>query len=138
MRVLVDGAWCFASSSLLTQEEADRIAGQAVRIARASARALRQPVELDARPPARGTYRTQVREDPFAVPVEEKIGNLLAADAAMSRVEGVAVTEALYRGQREWKTFASTDGSETEQEITHVGGGIEVNAVEGDELQRRT
>jgi TldD protein len=39
---------------------------------------------------------------------------------------------------REWRSFADTDGSDVEQEITHVGAAIEVNAVDGDELQRRT
>ena len=138
VRVLVDGAWGFASSSRTTAEEADRVASEAVRIARASASALRQPAELDDRPPARGSFRTPVAEDPFAVPIEEKIGDLLAADAAMSRVPGIAFTEAIYRAHREWKTFAATDGSDTEQEITHVGAAIEVNATDGDELQRRT
>ena len=44
----------------------------------------------------------------------------------------------MYGAQREWKTFAATDGSYTEQVITHVGSGIEANAVDGDELQRRS
>ena len=70
VRVLVDGAWGFASSHVLTAEEADRVAGEAVRIARASATALREPVVLDDRPPAHGTYETPVQEDPFAVPLE--------------------------------------------------------------------
>src|SRR6187402_892803 len=51
VRVLVDGAWGFASSHVLTTAEADRVADDAVRIARASATALRNPVALDDRPP---------------------------------------------------------------------------------------
>ena len=43
VRVLVDGAWGFASSHVLTAAEADRVAAEAVRIARASATALREP-----------------------------------------------------------------------------------------------
>src|SRR5262245_1403525 len=69
IRVLVDGAWGFASSHTLTAKEADRIAGEAVRIARASATALREPVVLDDRRPAHGTYETPIQEDPFAVPL---------------------------------------------------------------------
>ena len=42
------------------------------------------------------------------------------------------------RAQREWKTFAATDGSLTEQTITHVGAAVEANAVDGDEHQRRS
>src|SRR6476659_264912 len=60
VRVLVDGGWGFASSSVLTAAEADRVAVDAVRIARASATALRDRVQLDDRPPAHGTYETPI------------------------------------------------------------------------------
>ncbi|MEA2608861.1 MAG: TldD protein [Chloroflexota bacterium] len=138
VRVLVDGAWGFASSHILTTAEADRIAGEAVRIARASATALRNPTRLDDRAPARGRYETPLEEDPFAVPLETKIANLLAADEAATRVKGIAFTESSYGAQREWKTFAATDGSLTEQVITHVGSAVEANAIDGDEHQRRS
>ena len=138
VRVLVDGAWGFASSNRLTTAEADRVAGQAVRIAKASATALRDRVRLDDRPPAHGTYETPVEEDPFEVPLEQKIQLLLAADAAANRAKGVTFSETRYDARREWKTFAATDGSFTEQTITHVGAGVEANAIEGDEHQRRS
>ncbi|MDF2734563.1 MAG: TldD/PmbA family protein, partial [Chloroflexota bacterium] len=113
VRVLVDGAWGFASSHALTNPEADRVAGEAVRIARASATALRDPMVLDGRPPATGTFETPVEEDPFTVPLERKIADLLAADEAAAGVKGIAFTESMYAAQREWKTFAATDGSYT-------------------------
>jgi TldD protein len=138
IRVLVDGAWGFASSHRIEPEEADRVAGEAVRIARASATALRNRVQLDDRPPASGTYETSVDDDPFEVPLETKVGDLLAADRAAGAVKGVTFTESTYAAQREHKTFAATDGSYTEQTITHVGAGVEANAVEGDEHQRRS
>ncbi|MHB8399794.1 MAG: TldD/PmbA family protein [Candidatus Limnocylindrales bacterium] len=138
VRVLVDGAWGFAASNRLETAEIDRVAAEAVRIARASATALRRPVILDDRPPAHGTYETPVAEDPFAVGLETKIADVLAADAAMNRVKGIAYTESMYAAQREWKTFAATDGSFTEQTITHVGSAVEANAVDGDEHQRRS
>src|SRR5689334_11262623 len=109
VRVVVDGAWGFASSHVLTTAEADRIAGEAVRIARASATALRDPAVLADRPVAKGTYETPVQEDPFTVPLEQKIADLLAADQAASGVEGIAFTESMYAAQREWKTFAASD-----------------------------
>ncbi|MEA2545425.1 MAG: TldD protein, partial [Chloroflexota bacterium] len=138
IRVVVDGAWGFASSSQLTAVEADRVAAEAIRIARASATALRDRVRLDDRPPAHGTFESPVEEDPFAVPLEQKIGDLLAADEVARNVKGVAFTEARYDAQRETRTFAATDGSWTEQTFTHVGAGIETNAIEGDEHQRRS
>jgi len=138
IRVLVDGAWGFAASHVLTTAEADRVAGEAVRIARASATALRRPVQLDDRPPAHGTFETPVEVDPFSVPLETKIADLLAADEAAARVKGIAFTESMYAAQREWKVFAASDGSFTEQTITHVGSGVEANAVEENEHQRRS
>ena len=56
----------------------------------------------------------------------------------MNEVKGIAFTESLYSAQREWKTFAASDGSFTEQVITHIGAGLEANAIEGDEHQRRS
>jgi len=138
IRVLVDGAWGFSSSHRLDPAEADRVAAEAVRIARASATALRNRVRLDDRPPAGGRYETPVREDPFAVPLETKIADLLAADRAVGAVKGITFTESMYAAQREEKTFAATDGSYTEQVTTHVGSGFEANAVDGDEHQRRS
>jgi TldD protein len=86
----------------------------------------------------RGRFETPVEVDPFAIPLEQKIGDLLAADEAMRRVEGIAFADTTFGAQREEKTFAASDGSFTEQTITHVGAGIEANAVDGDEHQRRS
>jgi TldD protein len=138
VRVLVDGAWGFASSYHLDLAEADRVAALAVRIARASATALRDRVQLDARPPAHGRYETPLEEDPFAVPLERKIADLMTADRAAGAVRGVTFTESSYGAQREEKTFAASDGSYTEQAITHLGAAVEANAIEGDEHQRRS
>ena len=138
VRVLVAGAWGFASSHHLDLAEADRVAALAVRIAKASGTALRTPVTLDHRPPAHGRYETPIAEDPFKIPVERKIWHLLEADLAAGKVAGVSFTESTYGAQREDKTFAATDGSFTEQTITHVGAAVEANAIEGDEHQRRS
>ncbi len=138
VRVLVDGAWGFAASHRLDLDEADRVAALAVRIARASATALRDRVALDDRPPAHGRYETPVEEDPFTVPLERKIGDLLAADRAAGAIKGISFTESSYGAVREQKTFAATDGSYTEQVITHIGAAVEANAIEGDEHQRRS
>ncbi len=138
VRVIVGGAWGFAASHHLTAAEADRVAAEAVRIARASATAIRTHVTLDGRPPAKGRFESPVAEDPFAVPLDRKIADLLTADRAMGAVKGIAWTESVYGAQRERKTFAASDGSYTEQVITHIGAGLEANAIEGDEHQRRS
>lgn len=138
IRVIVDGAWGFSSSALLEPSEAERIGREAVEIARASAIARRVPVELDDTPPATDTYRTPYREDPFAVSLDEKVRILMDADAAMARVEGVAIREGSMFSGRERKTFASSAGAWVEQEIVEAGGGIEATAVNESEMQQRS
>jgi TldD protein len=138
VRVLVDGAWGFASSGQLDGAEADRVAGLAVRIARASARHARHPVALSDRPPALGRYETPLDEDPFTVPVDQTVDMLLEAERAMAGVDGTTTTSADYHAHREWKDFMATDGSHTEQVTTHVGAGLEVNAANDDDVQRRS
>ena len=138
VRVLADGAWGFASSGRLDGEEADRVAALAVRIARASARHARRPVVLADRPAALGRYQTPFDEDPFGVPLDQTVALLLEAERAMAAVAGTTTTQADYHAYREWKDFRATDGSQTEQIITHIGASLEVNAAGEDDVQRRS
>jgi TldD protein len=138
MRVLVDGAWGFSSSARLDPDEADRIAAEALEIARASRRALRDPVQLDDTPPVTDTYRTPVSEDPFGVALDEKLRILMEADERMGAVAGVAIRESNIVGGRERKTFASSAGAWIEQEIVEAGAGIEATAVNESEMQQRS
>jgi len=138
LRVLVNGAWGFSSSAQLEPAEADRIAGEAVEIARASGLARKGPVELDDTPTITDTYRTAYAEDPFAVSLDDKLRILMEADAAMARVPGVAIREGNVVAGREIKTFASTAGARIEQEIVEAGGGIEATAINDSEMQQRS
>ncbi len=138
VRLLRDGAWGFSSSSLLEPDEAERVAREAAEIAAASGSATRERVQLDDTPPARGTYATPFVEDPFSVSLDEKLRILLEADAEMSRVPGVSVREGTIEWARERKTFASTEGAHTEQELVESGCGIEATAVDDNEVQQRS
>jgi TldD protein len=138
VRVLLDGSWGFASSAELSTRQAEEVATAAVAIARASARVRARRVALAAGPVVRDTYRTPVRRDPFAVPLDERIALLLRADEAMRRVPEVAVAASAIGISRETKVFASSEGSLIEQEITETGCGIEATAVGGGEVQRRS
>jgi TldD protein len=138
VRVLVDGAWGFSSSANLDLAEAERITREALDIASASGIAGGAPVELDDTEPAKDSYRTPYEEDPFAVSLDDKLAILMAADAGMARVPGVAIREANMTAGRERKTFASLAGAWIEQEIVEAGGGIEATAVNESEMQQRS
>jgi TldD protein len=138
VRVLVDGAWGFASSRELTIEEIDNVSRQAVEIARASS--LAQGEKVDLGPPVKsvGNYQTPVEIDPFSVSLEEKLGVLLAADSEMARVGTVRVRQGNLVSIREKKWFANTEGAFTEQTIIETGGGIIATAVGETEVQTRS
>ena len=138
VRVLVDGYWGFASGHRMTLEEADRVAAEAVRIARASALVRGKGAELG--PPAAivDSYATPFQKDPFAVPLDEKIDLLLRATEAMMGVSHIVMAEANSYCQREEKLFVSTEGSEVRQTLVETGCGIEATAVDEGEVQRRS
>ncbi|MGH2521577.1 MAG: TldD/PmbA family protein [Anaerolineales bacterium] len=138
VRVLVDGAWGFASSRELTPAEVDRVADLAVKIARASALVRGDPARLGPAVTSRGAYVTPIQTDPFTTSTEDKLGLLLRADAAMARAAGVKVRRGNMVFIREQKSFANTEGADTEQIIYEAGAGIEAIAVAGDEVQRRS
>ncbi|MEX0710426.1 MAG: TldD/PmbA family protein [Chloroflexota bacterium] len=138
VRVLVDGAWGFAGSSRLERSDVERVTAEALAIARASGLASREPIVLDDTPPAIADFRTPFGEDPFAVPLDEKLGILFEADAAMARVPGVTLRTGSMEFGRERKTFASSEGARITQDLVEAGGGIEALAVNDSEVQRRS
>jgi TldD protein len=138
VRVIVNGAWGFASSSLVTLQEAVRVAAQAAEVAAASSLVQSGHVSLGPREVHVANYQTPVQTDPFSIPLQDKIALLLAADESMRRVKGVAVTEANMEFLRESKVFASSEGSYITQEFTESGAGIEATALGEDELQTRS
>jgi TldD protein len=70
--------------------------------------------------------------------VEDKLGALAAADDALRRAGGVAVSRAIFLAWRTAKLFASTEGALCEQRITECGGGVSALAVADGETQVRS
>jgi TldD protein len=138
VRVIVDGAWGFASSSRLEIDEVDKVTALAIEIARASAIVSGGLVDLGPPEVNVGSYRTPVKVDPFEVSLDRKIDLLLRCDKAMRRTKGVAVAEGNMLSIREDQVFASTEGSSIEQHIVETGVGLVATAVGADEVQRRS
>ncbi len=140
VRVVVDGAWGFASSARLGPAEVDRVTALAVQIARASA--LFKVLDVDLGPPAGyvGTYRTPVEIDPWEVSLEKKLDVLLKADQGLRATPGVMVATSGLAFWQEDKTFANTEGAFLEQTVVESGGGVEAMAVDRErgEVQKRS
>jgi TldD protein len=138
VRVLVDGAWGFASSRELSNAEVDQVTDQALQIARASALVSGEKVNLGPAVTSQGTYQTPYQIDPFSVSLEDKLALLMAADAEMGKVQGIRTRRSNCSVIREHKKFANTEGAFTEQTIYETGGGIQATAVGGGEVQIRS
>jgi TldD protein len=138
VRVIVDGAWGFASSARLERDQVEEVTTLAIEIARASAIVSGGLVDLGSPEVNVGSYRTPVKVDPFEVSLDRKIDLLLRCDKAIRRTKGVAVAEGSMIFIREDQVFASTEGSFIEQQIVETGVGLVATAVGADEVQRRS
>ncbi|MCL0095340.1 TldD/PmbA family protein [Dehalococcoidia bacterium] len=137
VRVVVDGAWGFASTSKMERKEIEAITDLAVRIARASALTKKENVVLSPAEKVVADYRTPVKIDPFTVPLAKRVDLLLEADGLL-REKGVRISQAFMSLFGEKKIFANTEGSYISQGILGCGGGIAATAVKDGEVQVRS
>ena len=138
VRVIADGSWGFAASPNLTLEEGERVAEEAVRIARASALTKRADVRLAPVEPVEGLFKTDWKIDPFDIALEDKIGLLKDADKLLRENEKIKVTDCSMNFWNFDQVFASTEGAYIEQKKIESGAGISATAIEGSEVQRRS
>ncbi len=139
VRVVVDGCWGFAALSDVTRAAAaGKTAKLAAKIAVASGLApCGEPVKLAPGGKGHGEYRTPAVEDPFAIPVDEKLELLLAAEKRLQGEE-LAVTQAFMSLHRKNTWFANSEGTSFDQEITESGAGLAATAVRNGEVQVRS
>lgn len=118
IRVLLGGAWGFASTSDLSRESIQRTARNAVAIASAN-RANVNPgsFEWADEPAHTAPFRTPCEVDPFSVSLDEKIALLLRINEAVRAVKGVSKASSHMRFRRQHRYFVNTDGSSFETDI---------------------
>ena len=139
IRVLVRGSWGFVGVSEPNRHDVAVAARRAVDTARAAAILQDRPVELARQTPQRSLYRTQIRRDPLAVPVEDKLALLMGLDAKLRGVAGVDLARARFQALRQRRIFVSSEGSELDQELVSTGIGCQAGVVDADGgLQLRT
>jgi TldD protein len=136
VRVRVGGAWGFAGTRDVSRAGLREALARALAVAAAQPRAPKTPLTVE--PPARGRWESGATTSPFAVPLEDKLSKLVAADQSMRTDPRIAVTTAHMVALEEARTFASTEGSLCEQLTTESGGGMSAIATSGDEVQVRS
>jgi TldD protein len=128
LRVLVRGAWGFAATDRTGDDAMRALVDDAIQRAEASATTQRRAVALAPQAPQRGTYRTDLREDPFAVPIARRVELVRAADAAL-RGPNARTTRAGVTAFRTGKRLVTSDGTDVEQEIVESATTLSVLAV---------
>ena len=138
IRVLVDGAWGFASARDLSMSEIDRLTDRAFEIARASALVRGDKVDLGPAVASEGTYRTPVDIDPFTISLDQKVSVLMETDQLLASVSDIKARILNLVFIKERKSFANSDGARTDQTIIETGGGMTAYAVGEGEVQQRS
>jgi TldD protein len=136
VRVRAGGSWGFAATGGTGKADAEAALERALAVAAAQPPASGAPLAPE--PPARGHYESPADRDPFAVPLEEKLAVLVAAEAGLRTEPGVVLTLARFEALRVDKLFASTEGALCGQRLTECGGGLTAVAVNGDDSQSRS
>ena len=129
VRVLVDGAWGFASAGSVNVPAAQRAAEEAIAIARAAKGVSKTRVELAAAPVVTGTWSTPMKIDPFKVPLADKAQFLLELWPLVKDVPNVKFATASFEALGEEKIFMSSEGSRIEQSQVRVWPSFSVTAV---------
>jgi TldD protein len=130
VRVIVDGAWGFAASPLVSPAEIVRITGEAVQVAKANAALKAKPVVLAPVPVYKDYWRTPHERDPFSVPIEEKLELIRKAAAEVKKGEQVFAANAILAFRSEDKYFASSEGSSIQQLNLQTYGNVGATAVD--------
>ncbi len=138
VRALIGSSWGFFATAELADADARAAGERAAAIATASATVPGPAVPLADVPVVDDHYETPFDENPFAVPLSEKVDMLVAVTATMQSVAGVALANASLRFFDTEKWFVSSQGHRISQHIVESGGGFDATALGESESQRRS
>jgi len=138
VRVIVDGAWGFASTDDMSRQGIDATAARAVEIARASALAKKQDVQLAPESKTVDRWEGPCRIDPFSIPVSSCLDLMLKIDAELRKVKNITLSEVAMDFNRIDQLFMSSIGSEIRQIKNQTGTGFVATSFAGNEIQRRS
>ncbi len=128
VRVILDGAWGFASGVALTESEAVTIAETAVTVARVAAKMTSRPVELAPEPVHKDvSWVSAYAVNPLEVPLAEKTGLFADWTSELLRADGVDHATGGAQQIQENKYYADLEGSSITQQRVRVEPHLEVH-----------
>lgn len=138
IRVIVNGAWGFAGTSILERDNIVETARRAIQIAKASSLAKKKDVILSPAPKIVTTWSNNFKINPFDVPLDKKVSLLIESAKIMSKVKDIKIAEGSMDFWETQKLFINSEGTEILQHIIESGGGICAYAIRDGEVQRRS
>src|SRR5438477_7591568 len=138
VRVIVDGAWGFASSADLKRPSVESTTARAVEIAKASAKVKQSEVSLVPEKPVTAEWSTPYQIDPSTISIEQNLALLQKIDTELRSVQGVTLAETNMNFRREEQWFFSSEGAEIHQTKYVTGAGYVAYAFAGSEIQKRS
>ncbi|MFQ6132334.1 MAG: TldD/PmbA family protein [Armatimonadota bacterium] len=138
VRVLVDGAWGFASMTAARQDEMDECIEAAFAMAKASRQRLGEMSALAEAEAVEDKVTAEYEKDPSSVPIGEKMNILRGYEqAAIGKHKGKLVnTSVSYSETTERMVLCNTRGTLIDSESMRVMVGANVTAQEGEVRQR--
>ena len=129
VRLVVDGSLGFAAASDLSPDSEARAVRDAAALARQLRPMLDERVRLAPEPVHRATWVAQVEVDPFGLPTDSKVGQLLEWSRA-GLLAGARFAEAYCLSVKEQRLFVSTEGTRTVQQRVRVHPVLEVGLID--------
>ncbi len=131
VRVIADGCWGFAAVvDAKSEAQTARAAEEAVAIAKANAKLMKEPVQLA---PQKGygevSWKAPIQRNAFEVPIQEKVDLLLGVNAAAMKNGANFVNSVLFM-VNEQKYFASSDGSYIDQDVHRIWPVFNVTSID--------
>jgi TldD protein len=128
VRVIVDGAWGFASGAALTVDEAVRVAEQAVRLAQVAKPLAIEPITLAEEPVYDGQmWVSSYDVDPFDIEVGAKVELLADWSRRLADDPVVEHVAASVHQVRENKFYADSHGTSTTQQRVRLNPVLEIH-----------
>ena len=131
VRVVLDGAWGFASGVALTESEAVTVAETAITVARVAAKMTRRRVELAPEPVHRDvTWVSSYAVNPLEVPLAEKTALFTGWTRELLEADGVDHATGSLQQVQENKYYADLAGSSITQQRIRMEPDVEVHGTD--------
>jgi len=131
VRVILDGAWGFASGVALTESEAVTVAETAVTVAKVAAKMTSRPVELAPEPVHDDvTWVSSYDVNPFDVPLSEKTALFAGWTSELLAADGVDHATGSLQQVQENKYYADLGGSSITQQRVRLEPYVEVHGAD--------